>query len=103
MKAERPKNSSRELCSFLSWGDAECEPISRILKHSRFKINNGMVNKHFLHISKLARFKMNNDKFNCIIGTTVKGKGVSFMENNNDWHHNKLTEEDFNLAMKELK
>ena len=50
-----------------------------------------------------ALSKMNNDKFNCIIGTTVKGKGVSFMENNNDWHHNKLTEEDFNLAMKELK
>lgn len=26
-----------------------------------------------------------------IIAKTVKGKGVSFMENNNDWHHNRLT------------
>ena len=37
-----------------------------------------------------------------IIGNTVKGKGVSFMENNNDWHHNRLTEEQLNLALMEL-
>ena len=26
-----------------------------------------------------------------IIAKTVKGKGISFMENNNDWHHNRIT------------
>lgn len=27
-----------------------------------------------------------------IICNTIKGKGVDFMESNNDWHHNRLTE-----------
>lgn len=37
-----------------------------------------------------------------IVGNTVKGKGISFMENNNDWHHNRLTEEQLKLALDEL-
>ena len=37
-----------------------------------------------------------------IVGSTVKGKGVSFMENNNDWHHNRLTREQYEAAMAEL-
>jgi transketolase len=27
-----------------------------------------------------------------IIAQTIKGRGVSFMENNNDWHHNRLSQ-----------
>jgi transketolase len=38
-----------------------------------------------------------------IIAATVKGKGVSFMENNNDWHHNRLTQAQYDAAMQELK
>ncbi len=37
-----------------------------------------------------------------IIGSTVKGKGVSFMENNADWHHNRLTKEQFDAAIAEI-
>ena len=37
-----------------------------------------------------------------IVGYTVKGKGVSFMENNNDWHHNRLTESQLTAALAEL-
>ena len=37
-----------------------------------------------------------------IIAHTIKGKGVSFMENNNDWHHNRLTKSGYNNAMAEL-
>lgn len=37
-----------------------------------------------------------------IIADTVKGKGVSFMENNNAWHHGHLTEEQYQQAMEEL-
>lgn len=37
-----------------------------------------------------------------IIAETIKGKGISFMENNNDWHHNRLTEKNYLIAMKEL-
>lgn len=37
-----------------------------------------------------------------IISNTTKGKGVSFMENVAKWHHNSLSEEEYDLAMKEL-
>ncbi len=38
-----------------------------------------------------------------IVGKTVKGKGVSFMENVNSWHHASMKEEQYNQAMDELK
>lgn len=37
-----------------------------------------------------------------IIAKTVKGKGVSFMENNVEWHGKSPNEEQYNIAMKEL-
>jgi transketolase len=37
-----------------------------------------------------------------ILAKTTKGKGVSFMENNNQWHHNRLTEETYQLAVSEI-
>ena len=37
-----------------------------------------------------------------IIANTIKGKGVSFMEQNNEWHHHVLNEEQFNNAVKEV-
>jgi transketolase len=38
-----------------------------------------------------------------IIANTVKGKGVSFMENDNSWHQKALTEEQMKIAEKELR
>lgn len=38
-----------------------------------------------------------------IIGNTIKGKGVSFMENVNSWHHASMNEEQYNQAIEELK
>ena len=37
-----------------------------------------------------------------IIAHTIKGKGVSFMENDNLYHYKNLDEEEYNLALKEL-
>ena len=37
-----------------------------------------------------------------VVANTVKGKGVSFMEGNNEWHHNRLTTEQYNRALAEL-
>lgn len=37
-----------------------------------------------------------------LIAHTIKGKGVSFMENNNEWHHNRLTKGNYELALAEL-
>ena len=37
-----------------------------------------------------------------IIAHTIKGKGVSFMENNNEWHHNRLTKSHYEQALQEM-
>jgi transketolase len=37
-----------------------------------------------------------------LVAHTVKGKGISFMENNNEWHHNRLTKEKYELGLTEL-
>ncbi|MBQ4536836.1 MAG: transketolase [Lachnospiraceae bacterium] len=38
----------------------------------------------------------------CIVVNSVKGKGVSFMENNADWHGKATNEEEFVVAMADL-
>jgi len=43
------------------------------------------------------------DKANAIIAHTTKGKGVSFMENNVNWHHGVLSKKQFELAITENK
>lgn len=42
------------------------------------------------------------DRPKVIIAHTIKGKGVSFMENNNDWHHNRLTKQHYDKASQEM-
>tara|TARA_B100001758_G_C18349056_1_gene578745 strand:- start:189 stop:1004 length:816 start_codon:yes stop_codon:yes gene_type:complete len=42
-------------------------------------------------------------KPNAIIAHTIKGKGVSFMENNIDWHHGVLSKELYESALSEQK
>ncbi len=42
------------------------------------------------------------EKPTCIIAKTIKGKGVSFMENKAEWHGKAPNEEQYNKAMKEL-
>jgi transketolase len=42
------------------------------------------------------------DKPVAIICHTVKGKGISFMENNNAWHYKPLNKEDYNKAIVEI-
>ena len=37
-----------------------------------------------------------------IIAHTIKGKGFSFSENNNDWHHAPLSKSQYELAVEEL-
>ena len=47
-------------------------------------------------------FKKNKNKPNVIIANTVKGKGVSFMENKIIWHYKNPSLIDLNLAIREL-
>jgi transketolase len=39
---------------------------------------------------------------NVIIANTIKGKGVPFMENNKEWHHNHLTDDQYKKAIVSL-
>ena len=46
--------------------------------------------------------KLNKNKPTCIIAKTIKGKGVSYMEDQVDWHGKAPNEEQYNKAMEEL-
>jgi transketolase len=41
-------------------------------------------------------------KPSCVLARTIKGKGVSFMENRPEWHHHVPTEEELKRAIAEL-
>jgi transketolase len=43
-----------------------------------------------------------SDRPSVLIAKTVKGKGISLFENNNNWHYMKMTGEIYNSAMNEL-
>jgi transketolase len=44
-----------------------------------------------------------NGKPNAVIAHTIKGRGVSFIENQASWHHRTPTRDEYNKAMEELK
>ena len=50
----------------------------------------------------LSSTPFEKNKVSLIIANTVKGKGISFMENEVVWHHKVPSEEQYNLAQKEL-
>ena len=52
-------------------------------------------------LTELTRPRKQNQPL-CIVARTIKGKGISFMENNNSWHHARLTQANFDLALAEL-
>lgn len=43
------------------------------------------------------------DKPHVVIGKTIKGKGISFMENNHTWHHGIMTREQESQGWEEVK
>ena len=46
--------------------------------------------------------KKSKNKPTAIIAKTIKGKGVNFMENNNDWHHGRLTKNFYLESLKSI-
>ena len=57
------------------------------------------------NIEALCNFFDKSNQINkpkAIIANTTKGKGFSFSENNNDWHHSILTKSFYDKAVKEL-
>lgn len=60
-------------------------------KWQGFGWNVNSCNGHNISALIKAFKKKSNIRPTAIIAKTIKGKGVSFMENNNDWHHGRLT------------
>ncbi len=53
-------------------------------------------------IEAVEQAKQSQDKPTAIIAHTVKGKGISFAENNPAFHHNAMTEEQYHQALQEV-
>ena len=87
--------------------DGACDGImnmrSQEAKWSSFGWEARSVDGH--DIAALVDFFAPRDDHDCplvIVATAVKGKGVSFMENNNLWHNNRLTQVQYDQALQEL-
>lgn len=53
-------------------------------------------------VSRLQIATTTSGQPTCLVANTVKGKGVSFMENSNKWHQNNLGAEGYERAIREL-
>lgn len=62
------------------------------------------INGHHMEsiLEVLSKFPDNSGKPMAVIAHTVKGKGVSFMEDDNNWHYRIPTDEEVLAAKKEL-
>lgn len=77
-------------------------PIDKKFESFGFNVIN--VDGHNIEelINAFNTAKMIKEKPTAIIAKTIKGKGVSFMENQVGWHGKAPNEEQYNEAMKEL-
>lgn len=77
-------------------------PLDEKLKSFGFEVIN--VDGHNIPelIKTFEQAKKTKGKPTAIIANTIKGKGVSFMENEAGWHGKAPNEEEYEIAMKEL-
>ena len=57
---------------------------------------------YFLKLQKIFLDTRKINKPKAIIAKTIKGKGFSFSENDNNWHHKVLSKSVYEQALKEL-
>lgn len=107
-----PKYNLNNLVCFIDYNKFQSEgKIKDILnienivdKIKSFNWNVYSINGHNLdEIDHTLLEIKNNIKPSCVILNTIKGKGVSFMENNPIWHSNIPTMEQYDIAINELK
>lgn len=60
------------------------------------------IDGHDLEACLTSLRTYNDEKPKAIVMRTVKGKGISFMENDNDWHHKILDKKWLDIARKEV-
>ena len=85
--------------------DGETEVVlntdSLLEKFKAFGFDVEEVNGHNCDLLSIALNRSGN-KPRCVIAQTIKGKGVSFMENDKAWHHHTLNEAQYNQAREEV-
>ena len=74
-------------------------------KFRAFEFQTVVIDGHNIEsiIRALTIAEMTKGKPTAIICKTIKGKGVSFMENQVDWHGKAPNDEEYEMAVKELK
>ena len=77
------------------------EPLKS--KFLSFGCNVKVINGHNITAINNALIRSAKNKPNVIIANTVKGKGVSFMENNNLWHYKNPNLEELKRSLLEIK
>ncbi len=71
-------------------------------KFRSFEWNTKIINGHsYSELKSAFKLVKNTKKPLAIIANTIKGKGVSFMENNVNWHHKAPNKKEFEIALKE--
>ena len=79
----------------------ELEPF--VDKWESFGWNVHEVNGHdHVEMVEVLRKEKKDEKPTCLIAHTIKGKGVSFMENKVLWHYRSANDEELELAIAEL-
>ncbi len=100
------------LVAFVDWNNMQIDgtldevnsPVPFDKKFEAFGFHTIIINGNdFDEIEKaLAEAAMVEDKPTCIIAKTVKGKGVSYMENVVGWHGKAPNDQEYEVAIKEL-
>lgn len=82
--------------------DLNSEDISN--KFKAFGFNTMIIDGHNVEsiIDAFTKAKQVKDKPTAIIAKTIKGKGVSFMENKVEWHGKAPSDEEYKMAIDEL-
>ena len=76
------------------------EPLAE--KFTAFGFETLECDGHDLKKLAAAFVSFNSSRPKALIARTIKGKGVSFMENNNNWHYTRLTEATLASALAEI-
>ncbi len=100
------------LCAFIDSNGLQIDgPVSEVMnpapfdeKFKAFGWNTMCIDGHdFDQIAAAVEFAKKSDKPTAVICKTVKGKGVSYMENKVSWHGSAPNAEQYEQGMKDLK
>jgi len=78
------------------------EPLAERFKAFGFSVQEIDGHSTGTLFDRLSRLPLEAGKASCLIANTVKGKGVSFAENQPAWHHGVPTREQLTQAAREL-